>query len=278
MTDRPLDLLKDIGRDLPPSLALNYLALRRALGAIGLCLPLGIMAFYLLDPSEVELRTSLSAYYYSGMRDFFVGSLLAIGIFLVTYRGNHDKETRLSTWAGVGAILVALCPTDRRCIDPDRHDNLFFAQDCSAPIADPVDYFFWPEALFGTASTIHYLAAALFFINVARLSYYVFVETSDTAEKLPRGHGWLSPDEKQQRNRRYRNYGRIIAACIVLMGLDYVLNEFFGFDTDPWKPIFWIEVAAVWTFAIAWLEKGEALAAPLNFLVAPGGADTQKRM
>lgn len=269
------DLRENVSRNLPPSLALNYLTLRRALGIIGICLPWGIIAFYLFDPGEKELRTSISAYYYSGMRDFFVGSLLTIGIFLVAYRGNHDRETKMATWAGFGAILVALCPTGRRCIEDGAAEVLFFAQNCKLTISHSVDYFLWPEWLFEPVSYVHYGAAGLFFVNVARLSYFVFTETSDTAEKLPEGRGRLSPEAKARRNRRYKTYGLVIAGCIVLMGADFLLN-YIGFNTDPWKPVFWIEVVAVWTFATAWLEKGEALAAARNLLPTRDGSEPQK--
>lgn len=194
------------------------------------------------------------------MRDVFVGGLIAIGIFLIAYRGNHEQETRISTWAGLGAILVALCPTERRCFDAAAEINVFFAQNCDDPILQPVDYFFWPEWLFEPVSYFHYLGAVLFFLNVARLSFYVFVETTDTAEKLPIGRGGISPEAKAQRNKRYRFYARAILACLALMIIDVAIN-FLGFNTEPWKPIFWLEVAAVWLFAAAWFEKGEAMEA-----------------
>ena len=223
----------------------NYLTLRQALGLIGLYLPFAFIIFYWLDAKETDLRTSISVYYYSGMRDVFVGSLLAIGVFLFCYRGNNSKENTLSYLAGLGAIGVAICPTARPC---EAARDVFFAEDCRAPIPD---YLLWPDAWAETVSLVHYGSAGLFFAMVGLLSFYVFVETSDSKK--------LTGDEKAVRNQIYRWSARVIAICIVLMGIDFGLNHFKILDTDPWEPVFWLEAVAVWAFSISWLVKGEFL-------------------
>ena len=60
--------------------------------------------------------TSVSASYHTGMRDVFVGSMWAIGVFLIFYQGpdRHDEkkgDDRLGTVAGLAAIAVAVLPT-----------------------------------------------------------------------------------------------------------------------------------------------------------------------
>jgi hypothetical protein len=68
-----------------------------------------------------DLQGSLSAYYHTGMRDFFVSILVVVGVLLVAYRLSDDApDNRLGTWAGLAAIGVALVPTAR---DLDRHPN-----------------------------------------------------------------------------------------------------------------------------------------------------------
>lgn len=88
---------------------LSYTGLRRAVGAIGLALPSVLVIGNLLLTGE-GLRSSLSSYYYTGMRDVFVGSLCAIGVFLFCYRYERPDDL-LANATGVAAIGVALFPT-----------------------------------------------------------------------------------------------------------------------------------------------------------------------
>jgi len=198
---------------------LHYLTLRRTLGAMGLALPVILM---LEAVHTGAIRTSISAYYYSGLRDIFVGSLMTIGVFLLCYRGNNAREGHCSTFAGVGAIGTALLPT-------------------FPPVGDPTPWLHW----------LHYASAALFFTMVAWLSWAIFTKTTDTAEL----NHWITPRDKQRRNFRYRLYAGIMAVCLLFIAGDKVI----GFGADTWSGIFWAETIAVWAFALSWLLKGEAL-------------------
>lgn len=55
-------------------------------------------------------QTSLSGYYYTPVQNFFVGALVAIGVCLVSLKGNTDSEDVLLNFAGIGAPFVALVP------------------------------------------------------------------------------------------------------------------------------------------------------------------------
>ena len=60
-------------------------------------------------------RGSLSAYYYSGVRELFVGGLCAIGVFLVIYKlPDFTRESFSSCFAGLAAVVVAVFPTEGR--------------------------------------------------------------------------------------------------------------------------------------------------------------------
>jgi hypothetical protein len=92
----------------------SYIFMRFAIGVLGASLPLQLFAEPIFFNGQPFLRGSLSAYYYSGMREFFVGVLWAIGVFLITYKfAQRSKESRASTYAGFAAIVVALFPTQR---------------------------------------------------------------------------------------------------------------------------------------------------------------------
>ncbi len=78
--------------------------LRRAVGIVGLALPLVLYA--IAGPRE-----SLSAYYFSPARDVFVGLLFLLGGMLWAYRGHDHGDRVCSAVASVGLAVVALAPT-----------------------------------------------------------------------------------------------------------------------------------------------------------------------
>jgi FtsH-binding integral membrane protein len=55
---------------------------------------------------------SISAYYFSGARAVFVGTLCAIGVCLIVYRGNTNTENVLLDYSGFMAFVVAFVPTE----------------------------------------------------------------------------------------------------------------------------------------------------------------------
>ena len=73
----------------------SYLALRKAVGWIGIVLPFVLMFGALLLKDEV-IQESISHFYHTKMGDVFVGALCAVALFLFFYSG-HDK---LDNWAG----------------------------------------------------------------------------------------------------------------------------------------------------------------------------------
>ena len=60
------------------------------------------------------MQGSISAYYYTPVRAFFVSALLAIGVCLVALRARRDTEDALLNLAGMFAPVVALVPTPLR--------------------------------------------------------------------------------------------------------------------------------------------------------------------
>jgi hypothetical protein len=88
----------------------SYLFLRTGIGIIGVALPIVLIFGRIILERRLGILDSMSAYYQSVMRDVFVGSLWAIGIFLICYQYDHLDDIA-STIAGASAILVALFPT-----------------------------------------------------------------------------------------------------------------------------------------------------------------------
>jgi hypothetical protein len=92
----------------------SYLITRLLVGGIGVALPIVLIVFDALVFSATSIRGSLSAYYHSGMHDWFVGSLCAIGVGLFTYMGTKlgSFDNWVSSIAGACALVVAFFPTD----------------------------------------------------------------------------------------------------------------------------------------------------------------------
>src|SRR5689334_6585532 len=92
----------------------SYLVIRATAGVLGIILPvILILGDVLFLDQTVKARGSISAYYYSPMRDLFVGILFMLGVLLITYMaGRWNRDFWTSLIAGVAVIGVAMAPTD----------------------------------------------------------------------------------------------------------------------------------------------------------------------
>jgi hypothetical protein len=84
----------------------TYLRLRRGMALIALFFPWALW-FGGLAASGTTLQASMSAYYYTDMRDVFVGVLVAIGAFLFLYKGYTAREDWALNIAGACAPGIA---------------------------------------------------------------------------------------------------------------------------------------------------------------------------
>ena len=202
------------------SLVLSYLSLRKAVGIIGFALPF-VLAFGKILLQGPGIQRSISSYYYTDMRNVFVGSLCAIGIFFMTCRGYDLKDRIAGYFACVFAIGVALFPTTPDT-DATSRDKLLGA--------------------------LHLSFAALLFLTLAYFSLKQFTQTD--RDKIP-------TRRKLQRNTVYRVCGYTILASIFLM----VVTALPPVKTlVAWlTPLFWLESVAVVAFGVAWLTKGETI-------------------
>jgi hypothetical protein len=222
------------------SLASAYIVLRRAIGYIGILLPFVLVIGKILIKGP-GMPDSISAYYYTVMRNVLVGSLCAIGVFLLFYR-YKDLDIVFAVLAGVFAVGVALFP--------------------AAPKANPTP----TDKIIGQ---VHYLSAALFFLTLAVISLFLFTKTDPANTWRPRKPlDYLSllwdtktipgaplGRRKKQRNFIYRICGYTIVVCIVLLKL--VMRPSIETQLEHLHPVFWLEAIAVVAFGFSWLIKGE---------------------
>jgi hypothetical protein len=199
----------------------SYLIMRVAVGALGIALPFVlVLGEPLLFDGQPFPRGSLSAYYYSGMREVFVGTLSAIGVFLVTYKvAERSRENRLSTYAGAAVIVVALFPTARpgNGVMPTPLQNLLGET---------------------TVEWIHFSAAGAFIASLAVISFYF-------ARPAPKT-GTMSPS--------FWRWYHLLCSGLILLAL--ALAGVAGITGEPDKGLLIAEAVAVWAFGASWLMKG----------------------
>src|SRR5581483_5080565 len=91
---------------------------RQLIGWIGLLLPALLVAIAIERDGVERWRSldSISAYYYTGAVAPFVGMLVALALFLLTYRGFDNPQQKadrcVAITAGIAALGVAFFPTE----------------------------------------------------------------------------------------------------------------------------------------------------------------------
>jgi hypothetical protein len=93
-------------------IVLSYLALRKAFGAVALGLPFALsIPLWILRHHIIQ--SSISGYYYTGMRNLSVGSLCAIGMFMLCCRGYDLKDEIAGVFSAFCTLGVAFFPSPR---------------------------------------------------------------------------------------------------------------------------------------------------------------------
>jgi hypothetical protein len=200
----------------PEHLDHTYLFFRRGLAVVGFGFPIIlIIGRWVLESHGI--LDSISAYYYSVMKNFFVGILCAIGTFLICYRYER-KDDILGDVAGFFAIGVGLFPPA-----PDNGAS-------------------GPQMVIGV---FHYIFAVGFFITSAVFALCLFRKTDQENPKR----------RKRQRNMVYLFCGIAIVVCLALIGLHRILPDYSWLK--PLHPDFWLEFIALLAFGLAWLVKAD---------------------
>jgi hypothetical protein len=124
--------------DLRKNILSTYFYLRVGIAAMSAALPIALLAYSFINHGVLE-EHSISAFYgaYGGaMRNWFVGTLCALGAFLILYKGFSFAENWALNVAGLFAILTAFKPCD--CWQPNIAGSRLhngFAITCFAAMA-----------------------------------------------------------------------------------------------------------------------------------------------
>lgn len=208
-------------------LVFSYLEHRKTIGILGIGLPfvvsLGAMILF-----QTGIQSSISSYYHTPMRDVFVGTLFAIGFFLLSYRGYERTDDIAGDLAFVFAIGMALFPTA-----PD------------GAVSDAARI----------VGNVHVVFAALFFSTLIYFSLFLFTKTDE--KKKP-------TERKLMRNEVYQACGYTMAISLLLIAVYYRLPAEWASLLVQYKPVFWLESLAILAFGASWFTKSEALLKDLD--------------
>jgi hypothetical protein len=164
------------------------------------------------------LQTSISDYYYTGMRNLFVGSLCAIAMFLLCCRGFDRKDEVAGMLSALCALGVALFPT--------------------TPAA--------PSAFQREVGRAHYAFAALLFLTLA---YFCLVLFKMTAANR------ILTRKKLQRNNVYTVCGYVILGSLLAIAATKIFE--LKYSIVGLGPVFCFESTSLLAFGTAWLTKGK---------------------
>jgi hypothetical protein len=127
---------------------ISYLALRRALGILGLSFPVILVAGSMISGECSWIQSSISLYYHTGMRNVFVGVLFALAVFLFAYKGYDLRDAIAGKLGCLFALGIAFFPTS-------------VTEHCNS-----------------ITSSIHFFSAGSFFLVLSYFSIVLFTKGS----------------------------------------------------------------------------------------------------
>jgi hypothetical protein len=234
-------------------LIISYMFLRKTVGWIGSLLPIvlivGNMIFF-TSPRPY----SMSGYYYTDMRNVFVGALCALGVFLVAYAGYDEVDRWITNLAGFCAIGVAFFPTKPSVC-------MVHAPTCAAPSVTHL------SASQQTVGDVHVVFAAVTFVALGLMALR-FAKSAptpgdrDLMGRIRHGLGLVKTGDasrsprKKARDAIYGASGFTILSCVALAALSNLLPTSVKAN---WPLLFTFEALAVFAFGLSWFVKGQTL-------------------
>src|SRR5579872_6894122 len=150
------DLLTD---DPDRDMIISFRTIRQAVGWLGIALPVACFTGTLVFGHCSVLKASISDYYYTIMGNVLVGTLCAVALFMLTYKGPARIDGILSSLAAIFALGVAFFPCNITGGHYDCNVICFPAANC-------------------TRNTIHYFSAGGLFSVQALMSLWLFRRTN----------------------------------------------------------------------------------------------------
>ncbi len=151
---------------------IHYITLRRVVGILAILFPIILILGSITIGGLNRVERSLSIYYYTNMRNIFVGFLCAFALFLFAYKGYEKKDDFAGNLACVFALGVALFPP------PFFNFPDLINCNCMQIDYDLLAYF-------------HLVSAGLFLLTLSYFSIFLFTKgiPTPTVQKLRRNKG-----------------------------------------------------------------------------------------
>lgn len=231
---------------------ISHFTLRKAIGWLGMLLPfILLIGNWLINNSPIlssstwvvkccnhyhpydSWKQSISHYYYTTMGEAFTGILIAVGLFLICYKGHKKRagdkglsDDLTSTLAGIFAFLVVIFPTGNEEVCIEDNFRVFLSSDFTGKI--------------------HLVFACLFFAMLIHMCWFNF-RRSDTVEKFGTGEYQFF----------YKICAIVMFVCIVLCAIYILWLEEVIPSLAVIRPVFLLEGIALIFFGLSWLTKGK---------------------
>ena len=190
---------------------------------MGISLPIVVVLGSFIQ-SGFDIQGSISGYYYTNMRDFFVGLLCIVALFLISYQGYEKIDNLVSNVSGIFALGMIAFPTAMYS-GKVEHVGMFLIDD-------------------RISEYIHLTFGMLFFLALAYNSMFLFTKR----------HSTVLSRKKKHRNLIYRICG------IVMFGATAFITIYTLFlrhtSLSKLYPVLILESIALFAFGISWLIKG----------------------
>jgi len=231
----------------------SYRWLRRAIGVLGIILPIALSWGCHESAGLCTPAGSISGYYHTSMRFLFVTVLVLLAVLLFAYPGYDEDDDFAGHLAGLFALGVAIFPTNA----PGTHMDL--------------------------RAWVHVCCAAALFLLMAVFCLFLFRRTDQDRKPpgrqrsvLAGARGFLTPPKpsvtldprKKVRNGLFIGCGAVILASVAAM-LIYEIAKRHATTTQSSDFVWYCETAALVAFGFAWMVKGD-------MLIAGGSADEPK--
>ncbi len=215
-------------RDKNDSIVISYIWLRRLIGGLGMLLPLFCISGGKIF-AGLSWQQSISYYYYTNMRDFFVGLLFCVSMFLITYKGYEKIDTLITTASGISGLCIAIFP----CHFESDLDNFVGIFQIESHISN----------------IIHLTFASFFFLLLAINSIFLFTLSDKSKTTF-------------SKNKKFRNKIYVCCGAIILLSMALVALLLLSLSEEmikQYKIVLSFETIMLVAFGISWLIKGETL-------------------
>ena len=250
---------------------MDYRALRAVIGGIVILLVpvvyIGNWLIFIRHPggcfyNPQWIPGSLSGFYYTHMRNLFVGAMCAVGVFFVAYRGHDRWDDRLTNVAGLAAICIALFPTMPPYYSKSPNGpNQFFTSANQCGPSTPITYHLSSHQ--SSIRYVHVVSLLMLFLMVFLMVLIQFTRTKPSkAEQQPSVREsprawWKGLFTIKQR----RVQNRVFVACAGGIALSASLALFTAIRPSAGNTVpllLFAESLAFLCFGLAWFVKGVA--------------------